>query len=352
VTERAAARERVWLGRFARLFALGGSAEEHDGEDAQYRRVEELIMGGPRRYSRSQLVAEIDMDRDALTTLWRSLGFAEVPEDEVVFTDGDRDALALLEKLRSAGLIPDDVEAAVARSVGQAMAGLADWQIEMLYQLVDYGHRGVDEREMLDIAERVIPLLENMQGYVWRRHLAAASSRLLTAMPGESETRTLTVGFADLVGFTRASRRLTPTELTALLEEFQDVATDVVASHRGRVVKTVGDEVLFVADEPADGVEIALLLVERLAASATLPQLRIGLAVGDVVTRFGDVYGEAVNIASRLTTHARPGRILVDRNLAAVLEHDDRFQLRSRRPLAVRGYRHLQQWELSRADSS
>jgi adenylate cyclase len=75
------------------------------------------------------------------------------------------------------------------------------------------------------------------------------------------------------------------------------------------------------------------------------------LAVGDVVTRFGDVYGEAVNIAARLTTHARPGRILVDRNLAAALEHDSRFELRTRRPLAVRGYRHLQQWELARSDS-
>jgi adenylate cyclase len=129
------------------------------------------------------------------------------------------------------------------------------------------------------------------------------------------------------------------------------VATDVVATCRGRVVKTVGDEVLFVADAAPDCVEIALQLVERLAAAPSLPELRIGLAVGEVVTRFGDVYGEAVNIAARLTAHARPDRILVDRNLAAALEHDPRFRLHSRRPLAVRGYRHLQQWELTRADS-
>jgi adenylate cyclase len=351
VTDHAPARERVWLGRFTRLFDLGTTPEERTDEDAQHRRVEELIMGGPRRYTRAQLLDESGMDRDLMIQLWRSLGFAEVPDDEVVFTEGDRDALSQLELLRKAGLVPVDVEDAVARSVGQAMAGLADWQIEMLYQLVDYGHRGVDEREMMEVTERVIPLLEEMQGYVWRRHLAAAAGRLLAAAPGASETHTLTVGFADLVGFTRATRRLNPTDLTKLIEDFQGVAADVVATCRGRVVKTVGDEVLFVADSAPDGVEIALQLVERLAATASLPELRIGLAVGEVVTRFGDVYGEAVNIAARLTAHARPGRILVDRNLAAVLEHDSHFQLWARRPLAVRGYRHLQQWELTRADS-
>jgi len=351
VTDAAPARERVWLGRFARLFDLGATAEQEGGEDVQYRRVEELIMGGPRRYTRNQLLEESGMDPEMMVQLWRSLGFAEVPDDEVVFTEGDRAALRQLETLRMAGLIPAEVENAVARSVGQAMAGLADWQIEMLYQLVDYGHRGVDEGEMLDLAERVIPLFEQMQGYVWRRHLAAAAGRLLAVMPGESKTRTLTVGFADLVGFTRATRRLSPAELTTLIGDFQGIAAQVVAACRGRVVKTVGDEVLFVADTPEDGVEIALQLADQLAETPALPQLHIGLAVGEVVARFGDVFGEAVNIAARLTTHARPGRILVDRNLAAALEHDSRFQLRTRRPLAVRGYRHLQQWELTRADS-
>jgi len=352
VTDRAPAREPVWRAKFARLFDFGGPAAAPDGEDdAQYRLIEELIMGGPRRYTRAQLIAESGLERDEAVAMWRSLGFAEVGDDEVVFTAGDRAALRQLGQLREAGLIPADVQDAVARSVGQAMAGLADWQIEMLYQLVDYGHHGVSEREMLRIAERVIPLLENVQSYVWRRHVAAAATRLLSTMPGESDTRTLTVGFADLVGFTRATRRLNPAELTALLEDFQDIAADVVATCRGRVVKTVGDEVLFVADDAPDGAEIALELVARLAESATLPRLRIGLAVGDVVTRFGDVYGEAVNIAARLTTHARPGRILVDRNLAAALEHNSRFELRSRRPVAVRGYRHLQQWELARSDS-
>jgi adenylate cyclase len=349
VTDAAPARERVWLGRFARLFDLRGTPEELAGEDVQYRRVEELIMGGPRRYTRNQLLEESGMDPEMMVQLWRSLGFAEVKDDEVVFTEGDRAALHQLETLREAGLIPADVEDAVARSVGQAMASLADWQVEMLYQLVDYGHRGVDEGQMLDLAEQVIPLLEQMQGYVWRRHLAAAAGRLLAVMPGESETRTLTVGFADLVGFTRATRRLSPAELTTLIGDFQGIATDVVAGCRGRVVKTVGDEVLFVADEIADGAAIALGLRDRVRGEPLLPRLRIGLAAGPVLVRYGDVYGEVVNIASRLTTHADPDSVLVDRAVAQNLADDPRFTLRPVRPLAVRGYRNLHPWLIENA---
>ncbi|HEY2206107.1 MAG TPA: adenylate/guanylate cyclase domain-containing protein [Pseudonocardia sp.] len=350
MTDPAPGRERAWLTRLAQL--LGSSAVPSDRPveaDTHYGEVEDFILGGPRRYTKAQLVGESSIDTDFADRLWRSLGFAEVADDEVVFTDGDREAVAALEKLREAGLVPGEVEEAMSRAVGQAMAGLADWQIEMLYQIVDYGHSPVGDDEIVELGERIIPMLEQVQVYVWRRHLAAAAGRLVTAHPSQDETRTLAVGFADLVGFSRATRRSSPADLTQLIEGFQRITNDVVAEHRGRVVKTVGDEVLFVADHADDGALIALDLLEQLAANESLPQLRIGLALGDVVTRFGDVFGEAVNIASRLTTHARPGRILVDRNLAAALEADRQFQLRVRRPLTVRGYRHLHTWGLTRS---
>ena len=341
-------RDHAWLTRLARLFDVARDEGESSDSAAPQGRIEELILGGPRRYTLDELLAKTEMDPDLAARLWRSMGFAEVAADEVVFTDGDRDALRQLEHLRAAGIVPPDIQEAITRTVGQAMAGLADWQVEMLYQLLDSGPAEVDESQILDLGSRVLPLLQKMQNYVWRRHLAAAAGRLLTTQPEESENRTLVVGFADMVGFTRTTRRLTPLELTTLIDRFQAVATEVVGSQHGRVVKTVGDEVLFVTERPADGAEIALQLVERLDDEESLPELRIGLAVGSVVTRFGDVYGEVVNIASRLTTHAKPGRILIDRNLASALEHDDRYRVRHRRPLSVRGYRHLQPFGLTR----
>jgi adenylate cyclase len=73
------------------------------------------------------------------------------------------------------------------------------------------------------------------------------------------------------------------------------------------------------------------------------------------VSRLGDVFGQTVNIASRLTTHARAGTVLVDENAAAALRGIDGYALRPLRPTSVRGYHHLRAWRLGReatADSA
>jgi adenylate cyclase len=108
----------------------------------------------------------------------------------------------------------------------------------------------------------------------------------------------------------------------------------------------VGDEVLFVTGQPADAAEIALRLTGPDRDRKGLPALRVGLAAGRVLTRFGDVYGPVVNLAARLTSLARPGTTLVDAELAAALRADGRYRLQHRRPMAVCGYHHLRSWAL------
>jgi adenylate cyclase len=127
------------------------------------------------------------------------------------------------------------------------------------------------------------------------------------------------------------------------------MATEAVGDHGGRIVKTIGDEVLFQLDDPAEAALVALEMLERAAADHRLPELRCGLAYGPVVSRLGDVYGSTVNIASRLTSISRPGWILVDREMHDQLVDDARFHLRSRRPESVRGFSHLHPWRLRRA---
>jgi len=119
-----------------------------------------------------------------------------------------------------------------------------------------------------------------------------------------------------------------------------------VVRNRGRVVTMVGDEVLFVTDTPKDAAEIAVRLTDPRRASQSLPALRVGMAVGPVLSRFGDVYGPVVNLAARLTSLAKPESVLVDKELAALLRHDRNYELRARRPVAVRGYHHLRSWTL------
>src|SRR3712207_2386428 len=154
--------------------------------------------------------------------------------------------------------------------------------------------------------------MRDIQSYVWRRHLAANADRLLATPAGQGDRRELAVGFADLVGYTSRSRGMGGRELGAMVEDFESIATEVIAQHRGRVVKTVGDGVLFTAATAVDAVEIGLRLPEAWDTEER-PPLRVGAAFGVVLTRLGDVYSPVVNLASRLTSLARPGTVLVDR---------------------------------------
>jgi adenylate cyclase len=163
------------------------------------------------------------------------------------------------------------------------------------------------------LIELLLPELEEFLIYVWRRQLAAATGRVVQAADDEEMVdRRLAVGFADLVGFTRLTRRMEEEELGELVEAFETTAADLVAAHGGRLIKTLGDEVLYAADDASVAAEIALRLIETMANDETMPELRVGIAFGTVTTRMGDVFGTTVNLASRLTSIAPKDAVLVD----------------------------------------
>jgi adenylate cyclase len=235
--------------------------------------------------------------------------------------------------------------------MGQALSRLADWQTDMLADVLsaagDHGeHRPPAPEEAVAAAQALLPLLRQLQDYVWRRHLVANADRLLSASAG-GDRRELAVGFADLVGYTSRSRGMGGRELGAMIEDFESTAAEVIARHHGRVVKTVGDGVLFTAVSAVDAVEIALDLPEAWDAEDR-PQLRVGAAYGQVLTRLGDIYSSVVNLASRLTSLARPGTVLVDRALAEQLGEDPAFRVCPLRQVSVRGYDNLQPWLVRR----
>jgi adenylate cyclase len=161
----------------------------------------------------------------------------------------------------------------------------------------------------------------------------------------------MAVGFVDIVGYTSQSRNLSERELVDLVEGFEDETTRLVVEAGGRVIKTIGDEVLFVADEARAGVEVALGLTRRGEDDDDFPRVRAGVAYGLVTSRLGDVFGPTVNIAARLTSVARPGTVLVDAGAREVLaaddEHDDLRLSRVRR-VSVKGYRNLEPWVVRR----
>jgi adenylate cyclase len=314
-------------------------------------RLERIVLGGVRRYTRGDVERRSGVPAERNARLWRALGFADVAEDDVVFTDADVEALQLIDGLVGSGVIDPSLEGAVARAAGLSLSRLAEWEIGLLNDFLssdDHAPGQVDEAAVIRFAETVLPLMEHLHSYIWRRHVAAVAGRALAASPDELESHALVVGFADVVGYTRLTRNLGETELAALLERFESLVAEVVVNAGGRVVKTLGDGVLFVVDDPRAAASIGLDLVDAVEADPEQPGLRVGLARGNVLSRFGDVYGPVVNIASRLTTAAKRGTVLVDRELATALAGEHGLRLRRRRPISVRGYAGLTSWRLTR----
>jgi adenylate cyclase len=323
---------------------------EVPGPDAR-EALERLLLDGPRRYTRLQVAELAGMPPERTQRLWRALGFPDAADDDLVFTDADVSALAVLSELIDSGFIDPATEASIARAMGQALSRLADWQTDMLADALtkpdaDGRRRASSPDEVVTVARALLPRMRDIQHYVWRRHLAANADRLLSA-GGRGDRRELAVGFADLVGYTSRSRGMGGRELGAMVEDFESTAAEVIARHHGRVVKTVGDGVLFTAASAVDAVEIGLELPEAWDAEDR-PPLRVGAAYGTVLTRLGDVYSPVVNLASRLTSLARPGTVLVDRSLARGLRGLPAYRVRPLRRVSVRGYDHLQPWLVRR----
>ncbi|HEV7206207.1 MAG TPA: adenylate/guanylate cyclase domain-containing protein [Jatrophihabitans sp.] len=311
------------------------------------------LLGGDAVYTSAEVAEQAGISLDEARALWRALGFATVEDGQRVFTEADVVALRNVEELRRVGDIDDELMQSMTRILGQTFARLASWQGQLVTEIIAKSPELLadpDGQPALDLMDRLKPVVTDLHSYVWSRQLAAYFARIVANATTEPGSQTaMAVGFADMAEFTAFTRRSSEAELRDVLGRFESVATEVVGAHRGQVVKTIGDEVLFIAHSPGEAAEIALALLEAAEADASLPPFRAGVAYGPVVTRLGDVFGQTVNIASRLTSLARTGSVLIDEGLAGRLDGDARYSLRTLRPASVRGYSHLKSWRLRRA---
>jgi adenylate cyclase len=244
-----------------------------------------------------------------------------------------------MRKLLDAGL-PEDGLLENSRVLGVAMAQVAATNNSLVGEaMLRKGDTELDAaRRYLDAASALEPLMGPAMQYALRLHLreqirqsVVGSAQLAS---GELAGSTLvTACFADLVDFTRLGQSLDFAQLASLTNRLAEIAREVAAPPV-RLVKMIGDAAMLVSSDNDALLDAALQLVSAAEAeSGEFPELRAGLARGEVVGRGGDYYGHPVNLASRITDYAYPGSVLCDETVHDAAQNGFRFSFAGARHL-------------------
>lgn len=318
--------------------------------------LDEELIGGPRRLTPRDLAKELGVSVVSARKIWRAMGFPNIKANEKVFTEQDVAAMATIVELVRSDVLNDETAISIARSIGQMTDRMVVWQIEALVE-DKMSVEGLSDpearREVVRMLPSVIASLEDVVTYSYRRQLNSALQRLtvrveaglVASEEGRDGTEDDTplplaraVGFADMVSYTALSRTMSERTLAQMVQRFEQICAEIIAVGGGHLVKTVGDEVLFNAETPEAGADIALALSQALSDDPVLPSARVSVVWGRVLSRLGDIYGPTVNLAARLTALADPGTVLVDQLTANVLADDERYILIPQPPQSVRGF--------------
>jgi adenylate cyclase len=329
--------------------------------------LERLLLGDADRDA-MRVAAEAGVDFEQARALWRALGFPPIPDHETYFTRRDAEVLHAATELARSGVSDQRSIVHMARVIGQALSRVAEAQITLAMGRLAHataeaepadgepgdgpqGEPAASPNGGAFLSPELVRQLEEFLGYVWRRHLLAAARRETSRAPVPTDGAPVeTVGFADLVGYTAISRGLEPQKLAELLDRFEELVYAHVPHAGGRVVKMIGDEVMFVADDAAQAASAALSLVEACRAHDELPELRAGLATGPVLPWAGDLFGPTVNLASRLVEVARPDTVLASEETAAALQDQPDLALRRLHRMALGGIGRVRAFAVRRAE--
>ena len=303
--------------------------------------LDRLIRPGPYDYSIDDVAAAAGMDVAIARRLWRAMGFPDPEPGHPIGTATDVEAFrrAMEQAVTERGV---DRLVRQTRVISASIARIAEVWVDDLREALDGGMTPDAFADMLT-EELDLDRLTWLLGYVHRHQLHAAMRRELTARGSGATGSMRAVGFADLVGFTELTQTTSATDLALLIESFEGLVYDTIARCGARLVKTIGDEVMFVADNVPSAVDVSLALCRR-EGHPELPQLRIGLDAGRAFWFEGDLYGPAVNLASRVVATADAGRIVAT---TAVREaHPDGTSWTALPAQDLKGFGPVELWEV------
>lgn len=289
----------------------------------------------------SEAAAEARLDVQSFRQVFLAAGLPAPDPDAAAYSAEDH---GLMEVIRlGIPLYGWDEMIQLVRVAGASIARIADAASSLFFasvapRLVDdpAGTRALEANELsVAMVSRVGHTFE----VLLRHHLIAAWRIGETPTSQGVDTRTLGVGFVDMSGSTALAQQLDLGTLSRLISDFEATTAEIVSSRGGRVVKFIGDAVMFVADDAAKACRIATDVFDVCARHELIPALRCGLAYGQVAAQSGDCFGPVVNLAARLTAVAEDDAILVSEEMhSAVSGSQDGFRFEARAPVALKGF--------------
>ncbi|MEO6989014.1 MAG: hypothetical protein ABI239_10260, partial [Aquihabitans sp.] len=250
--------------RLADLLRSAGTPERDIAEAAahghlQLLLIEQLVLPETGAADLDGVAEASGLSTGLVAQLWRSLGFVEPRPGERIFHDGDIELLTTIGRLLDLGIVDDELVVQMARVIGSSQARIASALVDALVVDDVIGESGdgeastataVRDRETRAadfalVAPVIVPTLQDVMGFVWRRHVQGEARSRITREVTSADPDHRAVGFADLVGFTALSQQVTSRELAAMVDRFEAIAYDTVTLLGGRVVKMIGDEVMF-----------------------------------------------------------------------------------------------------------
>lgn len=315
--------EMVAAHQRGRLFALAG---------------DRLVRPDRDRFTLTEVAARLQADPDAVRRLWRAFGLVAAADGPVASPD---DVEMMQAAVRLAQLVGLDGALAVARVMGSSLARISDAAGGVARSAVpgmalELSAGEADAARTWAAVAAEIPALGRMLDVLFRHHVESARMHFERTIDfaGEQGGLRVAVGFADLCGFTSLSQQMPMAGLSQLMSRFEEVASDVVADHGGRLVKFIGDAVMYVcADAPA-AVAIADGLVR--AANVRGLQARAAVSSGVVLALDGDYFGPVVNLAARLVAVADAGTVLAAPEVAAAVA--PAYRAEPLGPMLLRGF--------------
>ena len=260
------------------------------------------------------------VEPETVRRVWQSLGLPTGALDAAAFDRRDVRALRTVGAL-STVFSDEDIEEA-ASVIGRAMSEVSNAFVELFRRrlaepLLEAGATDTDVVVRLAaMRDLLVPTMSPLLESALERHLessirAEIGLRLEDLLEPGTGHRVLSVGFADLVGFTSTSQQLSAFQVRNLAASLHRIADEVAAEHGARVVKSIGDAVMYTAPTPLQAATVAAQIVTRVAAEEALPPVRVGIAHGPVLPGYADYFGATVNLASRLCTAAEEGEVVV-----------------------------------------